>query len=838
MICYVFGRPVGDGTYTPELGFTTAGVDTLIGEVICRPDFLADVGTFSSTIDVSQAQGNAPQALKHSFALIDSDGDVRRSIGVFDGSLRLVGWQVLVYVSETNLGDPQLLDSPASFIVTEAPVNGESITINIESAWGLNLSTCAFGDGDAAVGLVAGGHEVTVQTVELDLPDPIQFDGWSDWFVGNPATSGVSPVQATKGTYKTVIGGDSHYIQFRCSSMDSAQQLLSRLTSDGSQIIARGSQFSCLVNGIYAGFLWGKPGEKGVAVGVPSWFYDFEDPKDVELIDIGGNSSAIVAGAASVSGFLDDDGRTVTPLGSYSTPSSYVTAFNPRSGSAAGFLCYTLVPCKVAFAANPSSAEDAIYYGSTELVNTDGSSDPGFDALDSSLQPTGTPTGISSWGDSVDWTTGSMEFKLKVVLDDPSVTFPRYFLDLHTRFSATASIPYTGPQPIVYRDAYVREDLLATHTSGNDLLTIERELQGAGVYLPNQTYASLDEINDGAYGLIAGMSAGLGAVYFNWQISALRLYGISSLSYGSAWAVVTPGASPWWGSALGPIQTANALANSVGVEGTFSSPSNVVAASEWGEFFEPDMTRIDAAVSLCKEFWGIIGTGENNVDATGYGEVIAPPGLALGSTEDVITLPTIEYAYWKGAYTKKAYIANVDQDFDIARQDEFFGGWDDDDSTGYGLAIWSSCRRAWQSHGFLISKNFEAPGVFNASTLGRMWSQAKRNGVARIDWLSLQPRFLTLKVRETLPTWWAGNTVKVPTAMAEFAGYDMTEFDGQALVCVSKEWDPMSLSSTFEVILPPVIPQPSSDRIIGQHDAVDRITEDHTATDRILQVTE
>jgi hypothetical protein len=169
-----------------------------------------------------------------------------------------------------------------------------------------------------------------------------------------------------------------------------------------------------------------------------------------------------------------------------------------------------------------------------------------------------------------------------------------------------------------------------------------------------------------------------------------------------------------------------------------------------------------------------------------------------------VTEVTIQYAPNGSGYDKTAYIAHVDEVFDYTNPGRYFGGWDTDDTTNQGYDLWMACRNAWKMHGRKRSETLEAPTVYDATVLGRMWL-ATHNGAPRICWLAYPPRFLTFKIRETVPQWWAGNQVVVPQTMASFAGYNLSAFVGQSLVVVSKEWDPLTLETTYEVILPPVV---------------------------------
>lgn len=123
--------------------------------------------------------------------------------------------------------------------------------------------------------------------------------------------------------------------------------------------------------------------------------------------------------------------------------------------------------------------------------------------------------------------------------------------------------------------------------------------------------------------------------------------------------------------------------------------------------------------------------------------------------------------------------------------------------------------------------------------LGRMWI-SKRNGAMRCEWLAYQPRYVTFKIREGVPTWWAGATVYPPQTMAAFQGYDLSAFTSDPVLCTSKAYDPQSMTSTYEVALPPVTINGTTSRIVQTLNAGDTciVQTLDPAADRVVQILE
>ena len=100
----------------------------------------------------------------------------------------------------------------------------------------------------------------------------------------------------------------------------------------------------------------------------------------------------------------------------------------------------------------------------------------------------------------------------------------------------------------------------------------------------------------------------------------------------------------------------------------------------------------------------------------------------------------------------------------------------------------------------------------------------------------MQARYMTVRIPETYPLWWAGNTVQIPTTVAGWSGYDLSEVAGVQLVVTAKTWAPVTLTTVFEVAMPPTVPGAGGDVIqqtAGAGD--DLIQQTSSISDNILQ---
>lgn len=142
---------------------------------------------------------------------------------------------------------------------------------------------------------------------------------------------------------------------------------------------------------------------------------------------------------------------------------------------------------------------------------------------------------------------------------------------------------------------------------------------------------------------------------------------------------------------------------------------------------------------------------------------------------------------------------------------------------------------AYLSHGHKGTATFEAPGVHDAATIGRMWT-ATRGGMMRCEWVAYRPAFMRFKVRASESSWWwAGSGVLPPVTMAAQAGYDLSDLEFTQLTCTEKSLDPMTMTAEYELMLPPIRYTGTVDEIVQTLDAADTIVQTLDAADTIVQ---
>lgn len=846
MIHLVLRSPNGDGTYSDALGMTTDNVAHTINGVICLPGIIGSdsVSQMESQIDISQARGNVSQGISWSFDILDWTGSARRSVGILDGGTRFVGWRVAMYLDDA--GSATVLDavggSADAFQVCDVEANGTRVTLSVVSAWTLRGDTIGLASGESVVGLVAGPYKVSAPTQALPEPEVLYRTDWAGTTFeevrsGVPGIElGSATVQKSAATRKADIdvpawSPTGRAFVFMCASEADAIDLYNSVTENWDKCFLIGKEYSENVSRSLPGtFTCGYgpiPGATGSAFGISCSidFYNSEDAADVHL-SISATAAPIAYGVESFSGF-SKDGRVFTPVAEITVDSTAgLLTISPASfDGSLGFAAVSAIPYSIGWMAGyrPYGAQ-VKYYGNLGAIGQEVSGSPtysGYDAvtLESYATSPGSPAVI--WSKFDDNNVPDVTLPLRIVPSNTDVSaFGWFAADLNLRLvvrslvpgtinlTAPVSVPFTKVEVNPLSVEYAVETIRSFPVSLVDMPS------------PTRKFASIDDMNaTGSFFISNSYANGLTPIYMNAQIESLTLYGGAYLSFGSAYALVQPGASPWWASPLSAPYTAARLLSVVAP----SCPPNIPASalggplilSGFGQYIAPDDTFTSSAVKLCEEFWTILcPDGADGANGAGAGEKPVAPTFALGAVEDVVTEPVIEYAPVAGSYTGRAYIAHVDEEFDAENASRFYGGWgkgaDDSEFPGgdYGYMIWRTCREAYKVHGIRRAATYQFDGVHFAGNVGGYWFEAMRNGARRIEWLAYQPRFVTFKIRENAPpTWWAGNAVTIPTTMAGFAGYDFSAFSTDPVIVVSKVFDPVTMETEYEVALPPVVPE-------------------------------
>lgn len=835
MIAYILHRPNGDGTYTATSGFTTGDASVTIDGMSCLPGRLSDVGTFSHRADISRATGCLPEAVGHDFSIIDWDGLTRNSVGILDGSAQLVGWLVSAYVSRDGVSWSSPILGAMSLEIVGAPASDGLIHISCRERWIGNRKTVGFGTGSDVVGLVAGGAQVSVKIPEISDISPITRNGSSGWSCGNGLDDySVAPISTEFST-----GVVDMMFAFKCANVSDA------IAFNDSIISAIGASGAAIAGELCVESISGtmRSGDT-VYISVSQEMIETEKPEKVSIYALDSSSVTIIGGSTELVGFVGDDGRTAMPVGEKKITGN-VLSFSPSLRTPNGFRAYSLLPIDIAWSSLSPGLDLATeaYYGNTQAIITDGSAPPEYSAFDADLKPSASST-WTMWCRVSD--ADALTAGLRIIRKT-SGSFSRYAVDISDRIVVNQAFSMSGyvSTRAVARWPYHKgnaSDFTSAplYNSSDPALrnnfSIERNILGPGIYVSRRSYDDFDSINSTPGLNVKSIDDKI--IYCNYQIRAVSLYGISELSFGSSYAVVQPGASPWWSSPRTPSQAARDLLDAIGGSFASSAPSLAVSASSWGRYFDPSTALFDAAKEIANELWLFLGRGINGATAGAEGEILSQPSFTLGDRSDIVTEIVIEYDEWAGTYRRKAYIAHVDGSYDPENPSRYFGGWDDDGAeTGYGLAIWNACRKAWQIHGIQARETFQAPSIHSPGAIGRLWTSSY-NGKTRAQWLALQSRYLTLQISETAPEWWAGNSVRIPTTVADWSGYDLADVASQYLICTEKTWDPMTLTTTFEVALPPVTSIGTQRRIMQTLDASNRITQRLDATERIIQVQE
>lgn len=835
MIAYILKSPDA----TQSLGFITGPTQTVNG-VSCLGGYLEDVSEWSNRINISGAKGAIPEPVEFSFSLIDWTGLVRRSAAILSGASQLVGWTVEAWTSSAGSTTPDS-QSSLDIEVVSAVASGDSVAISCREKWVGVGATVGFGTGTNRVGLAVGAMEITVKVPEISDPVAIDYQRDSGWKRGEFPSPTATPIPAYAPTSKT-----GRVYSFQCAAGAGSAFYLEII---GQTCYITGSKRSEVVGSVALI-------SDRVDVTVSQEFADLEAIEDVGIYSADRTMRPIIGGASSILGFVDR-AQIVAPLGD-SQLVDYVVSFAPRTLTPGGFACYTHVPAKLAYATpvrwgvNAGAlVEGTDYSGSIEDVATDATTEPAFDAIAADLAPAVPSSSMVMWAsiNSEALTEiKDLRLKMRVILDDPSQKFDAYDFDIKDRilvknegasgYSPTATLGF--PFSSATFPEYTTPPLTCTvngDPSTSTLYTYERGLRGPGGYKATQRFDSIDAANE-SLGLVV---RGGFATMAQYQCCAVRVYGISTLSYGSSYAVVMPGESLWQSptpSDNTPYRTCLNLleANGLGLNPDpypLITQSYSVPASKWGMAFEQDTTILEAAKAIASEHWLTFGSGND----TGYGvnSILEPPSFTLGDRLDVVTEPVVEYDYWAGEYRRRAYISHVDEVYDASKPDYYFGGWDSDDSPeGFGLALWNMCRAAYLFHGVQQSETYQFQSIRAADEVGKMWLSS-RNGVARMRWLALQSRYITVKHPSSNPTAWAGNAMNFPADSAALAGYDLAEYAGTPLVITETSWDPITNIVTSELALPPVVDTYTGTRIVQTLGATDRITQTLSATTRYIQ---
>ena len=839
----VLSFPNGDGTFTPAMAMTsndvaetvTTSIAGVAQEVYYSPNRIGSVGEMANRIDISQAKGGVPQAIEWSFTVIDWDGFERVSTTLFDGTARFVGWEVTVLLPGTS--------SSVDLAVLNAAAGQDSLSFNCISRFELVNRLCAFGASDNQVGLVVGGHDVSVPTNGAAEPIKITRNVSSTLFTGNPSAATVFINSSDTATSKVtpVPGDDERLFFFACADKPTANAFLlslieicqtSSATISGNEI-TNNLSISGGVGSFRTFSITTFPGNVttwGVVVSVSQDFYDTESSENVRLYKAS-TEGAICAGASRIIGF-EQDGRVSIPEGD-NVISGGVLTFKPSNLLADGFASYSIIPATITWRPEGIYSPNAYrkYYGDTANIRTDGV-DPGEfdDYSETTLDPV-SPTRFTIWSEIQSPKYQLAELPLEVYTEPLEWKPDRIFVDMKARF--VAKNVTISADSLRYDFPYTK----ATPTDTPKLLPGESfsrgfALSGAGFKNSDLKFSSIEDVNaSGAYS-VRTTGAASGSLYANFQLLAVVIYGQTTLSFGANQAVVTPGAGPLdapegayparqTGGVTLPEAAACILsANGYYPQNTGNYPASTLptwtpAASAVGQYLPPTVSFIEAAEKLAQDSWAVFaldyiaGTGEPL-------ELPETPSIELGQDTDVITEPSIEFKSFGGTYLARAYIANVDREFDATNPSAFYGGWgtapagaEEAEGTEYGYLIWQRCRAAYKAHGIKRGQAYQFDGIHDAQTMGRMWWESKRNDARRIDWLAFHPRYMTFSIKKTSVEGWAGTQMTLPQSMATFAGYDVSEWgptqyaDRATAVAVSV--DPMAMTCKITVALPPIV---------------------------------
>lgn len=843
MVRIVLSEPDRDGVFTPQLAVTTSDETealtfSLYGvshTVTAYANRLGSVGKLSNRIDISQAMGGVPQAVTFDFDLIDWDGFGRVSISLFEAAARFVGWEVSLIVDNAD---------PINLAVKNCSTNGDTISFQCCSRYEITSRPCAFGAGGQQVGLVVGGHDVSVETAGLPEPAVILRKVSGASFTGRPGAPVVFLDDADAATKKipTVVGDPDRLIFFACADKPTADAFVLRLIdicrNAGATISGEDLSLPLSIAGGIGSFwafatsivpaggsaitTW------GIVVNVTSAFYDSEDVDKVKLFE-GASGGAICAGGGRLIGF-EEDGRISLPEGT-TTIADGVLSFQPTNLAPNGFVSYSILPSTIVWQAGystPSSLRK--YYGDSADIRTDGTDPGGFDTYSASNLDSISPTRFTVWATLQNTGAPVARLPFRAYVEPIDWTPDRVIVDMKAQI-VTKSDPTIGSFPVLYDIPFTQAGPVESgEDDANRVFVKTWALQGQGFKTSDFTFDDIADLNSHGEYTANFPYAVAGNFYVNFQLLAVTVYGQTNLSFGSNSAVVTPGAGPldapegtFPARATGGVTLPEAAACILSANGWFpQSPGNypvgtvptwTPSASAVGEYLEPSLSFIGAAEKLARESWAIFALEQNALGTSD--ELPEPPTITLGQDTDIVTEPTIEYQSFGGKYLGKAYISNVDQVFDATNPSAFYGGWglapagaEEAEGTDYGYLIWQRCRAAFLAHGIKRGESYQFDGIHDAATMGRMWWEAKRNGFRRIDWLAFHPRYMTFSVKRFAGWGWAGSSTRLPQTMAGGAGYDVAAWGplyNDAVTVAAVDADPMTGATTFSVALPPVV---------------------------------
>lgn len=873
MIYIVLREPTSSG-FVNRLAFSDNDAIEVIScggaTIATQKGRLSEIGELANEINISQAQGAVAQGVEGSLAVVDWDGAARVSAEIYAGMKRFYGWSLAVARSDAPTAAPDWLwGDPDHCMVTDISTDGGTIGLTYGERWANDGRLLSFGKDGATVPLVVGGHDVWVQTstakasISLTVGRPLSLNG------GNPSSPTKLYAQIKNPTSISYLGpstGGGGVVWFTLSGYEVQETPLSE----------RKAFFDSIMNA-KAPFLCGKtssiPIDKtrvfnpsgdysviqiyGAEDFSQTWFFQKETDASSVFIEDRQDSFIICAGGSDILGFSE----SLKLISGEKKIDSGVLSIRPGFQDASGTRAYSRVPCRIGWVSG-TAAGGVSFSGDSTKVITDGKAAGQFSSLDTDLIPTAPVNGIMFFKNSENATAGGVTLNIQIEGEEPS--FEKYVstitAKLVTKFSevgggyggtALYSIPFGAKDQAWHEDRI--PNVPREHLFFEDLSKL----------VSAKEFTSIADINSNGIWGGAVTSVDGQHTWMNFQILAINIYGIDSVSFGSDYALVAVGESPIDGvhaTSQGLWQAAAAILAQT-PHSTYLTPflpSFVPAPADSGECMDASKTCVENAETLAKEIWSIFGwldggyisPGYDNQSAQGLGEIPQPPTLQIGRFEDVITEPVVEYCDVAGTLTKKAYIANVDQEYDATNSGKFFGGWGPSTQpdtividgitwtstnfpppqpgpgkwyqailsdgllhfqwipfTDYGYLLWQRCRAAWKVHHIKRGATFQFRGIYDDSVIGAMWWDAQRNGARRIDWLCLQPRYLTFSVREAKPLCWAGASVYIPGTLAAFAGYDVSDWDqggGDTLICVKKSYSLTTGKATYTVAIPPV----------------------------------
>lgn len=853
MIYIVLREPTTSGGYVNRFAFsdqrTTLAIDCG-GASILPAARITSMSEMTNKLDISQAKGGLGQGVEWSASLADWDGAARTSAGIFDGSARFYGWSVAVARSDSETAAPDWINEVDHWMVTDVSADGATISISVGERWANDGRLLAFGQDGETVPLVVGGHDVWVKTIELKEPDPIFYTCTYGWYQGNPkAPESIGSQERYAGSKMMMlaINPDTGFQEsvpaflFKVQLNADANAFLyaTKFPSVGSPpVILQGNEYSfhwqygvsrthfqvdAVGDGIHS-YLW---------LQVPQIFYDNESPDNVYFYQ-GVNSIPLASGAFELIGF-GETANAMLPAGVVNASGGLLT-FSPSSPTNGGFAAFSLIPSRFAWLLGTDTGSisatelRANYLNACEDVKTNGDKTGSFATLGTNLEPTGGDA-FAIWvhfngGGETSKTEMVLDFALTLPTTPESSGFSKYAVSVKARITCQNMTYFDVPFASTVPDAgnLIEGTTLDIDVPVSDAATV------ASVSAANMT---------GHMRMTLVVTSGASPFFAVMQILEASLYGKTIFANGSSYALVRTSAFqfPYGGySTNDQLDRAAAtlieqLAPYHGITISPASPTFLPTAAQGGECLDASKTYRDNAIALLEETWQVLGVtayGATPTNGQGLGEIPTPVSIVLGRFEDIVTEPVIEFCHVAGTLTKKAYIAYVDQSFDATSPGKFYGGWgtapagaDEPEGTDYGYLLWKQCRAAYLVHKVKRGATYQFNGIYDESVVGRMWWESRRNGSRRIEWLCLQPRYLTYSVREAKPLAWSGSAVYIAGTLANYAGYDVSTWDnagGDTLVVVDRSYDISTGIGKYTVAIPPV---PTVDAVAIYRDTLD-----------------